>query len=120
MRFLLTIIYIGVCAAIAEYFLPWWTIAAVSFILSSAIGLKPGRSFVAGFLGIALFWLTAALCKDIPNQHILSARMAALFHLPGYGLFICITVLLGGIVGGMAAWAGALFRKKSPARSVRY
>jgi hypothetical protein len=113
MKFLITIILIAVCSAVAEYFLPWWTIAIVAFMVAIAMPLKPGKAFLSGFVGIALFWLCAALMKDIPNEHILSSRMAVLFFKkPNYDLFILVTVLVGGLVGGMAAWSGALIRSK--------
>jgi hypothetical protein len=112
MRFFLMVVLIVVFSAVAEYFLPWWTIAVVSFLVSLIVGGKAGSSFLAGFLGIALLWLAAALYHDIPNEHILSARMAVLFKLPNYTLFVVVTVFIGGLVGGLAAWAGALFRPR--------
>ena len=112
MRFLLSVILIALLAAGAEYFMPWWSVAVVCFIVSLLIKQRAGRAFLAGFCGIALMWLVIALIHDIANDHILSTRMAALFHLPNYGLFIVVTVLIGGLVGGLSAWAGALLRAR--------
>jgi hypothetical protein len=95
---------------VAEFWLPWWSIAVVCFLVSFFAGLRGGKAFLAGFLGIALFWLVAALVHDVPNEHILSTRMAVLFKLPNYLLFILVTVVLGGLIGGLSAWAGALVR----------
>ena len=86
----------------------WWSVAVVSFIVSVIIRQKQGRAFLSGFAGVGIFWLVAALMRDGANDHILSTRMAALFHLPNYGLFIGVTVLIGALVGGLSAWAGAL------------
>lgn len=108
MRFFSTLISISILAAIVEFFLPWWTIAVVAFIVSLVTALRPGKAFLAGFLGIMLFWLVIIVLRDIPNEHILSRRMAELFHLPGYGLFILVTIFIGGIVGGLSALSGAL------------
>jgi len=113
MRFILAVILITVLSAIAEWFLPWWMIAVVAFVVSLFMALKPGKAFSAGFAGIGIFWLIASLMHDIPNEHILSTRMAALFHLPNYGLFIVITVFVGGLIGGLAALAGALLNRKN-------
>ena len=113
MRFLLSVILIAILSAVAEYFMPWWMMAVVTFIIAVFIGQKPGRSFLMGFSGIALFWLLAALLHDVPNDHILSTRMAALFHLPNYGLFIVVSVFIGGLIGGLSALAGALIRPRS-------
>ena len=110
MRFFLGMVLIALLSAVGEYYLPWWVIAVVCFAVSLIVGLRPGRSFLMGFLGIAIFWADAALLHDVANQHILSTRMAALFHLPSSTMFICVTVLVGSLVGGLAAWAGALLR----------
>ncbi len=110
MRFILSIILIAFIASFVEYFLPWWSIAIVAFIVSFAMAQKPAVSFLAGFLGIALFWLCAVLFIDWSNNHILSGKLAFVFKLPNYGMFIFITILVGGIIGGFAAWAAALLR----------
>ncbi len=110
MRFFLLLLLILIITPIGEYFLPWWMVAVVPFGLSLAINIKGGHSFLAGFLGIAIFWYVAALMNDIPNKHLLSHRMAVLFKLGDYGLFLFVTSFIGGLVGGLAAWAGSLLR----------
>ncbi len=116
MRFLLSVILIGLLSAVAEAFLPWWSVAVVSFLVAVLMGGKGGWAFLMGFLGISLFWLAAVLLQDLPNEHILSNRMAVLFHLPDYKLFIAVTVFVGGLIGGLSAWAGALLRTLNPSR----
>ena len=111
MRFLLAILLIAAGAALAEYFLPWWTLAVVAFLVASFIVMHPGKAFLAGFLAIALLWAGWALWWDVPNQHILSGRMARLFQLPVPALFLVVTALVGGLLGGLAAWSGALVRR---------
>ncbi len=95
MKFFIGVILIALLSAIAEYWLPWWVIAVVCFVVSFVLRQRPGRSFLMGFVGIAIFWLDAAMMHDGANEHILSTRMAGLFHLPNYGMFICVTVLVG-------------------------
>ena len=112
MKLFLSIILIALLSAAAEYFFPWWTIAIVSFLVCLVMAITPGKALLAGSLGIAIFWIIAILLKDIPNDHILSHRMAALFHLPDYPLFIIVTVFIGALTGGLAGWSGALFRYK--------
>ncbi len=110
MRFLSGVMSVLVFSAIAECFLPWWSVAVISFIVSLLVNARPGSSFLMGFLGVALLWLLVSFWHDVANDHILSTRMAMLFHLPNYSLFILVTVLIGGLVGGLSAWAGALLR----------
>ena len=112
MKFIISIILIAFLSSLTEFILPWWTIAFVAFIVAMVIQLSPGKAFWAGFLGIAAFWLPDIVFKDFTNEHILSKRMAALFHLPNYFEFILVCVLLGSIVGGLGSLTGALLRKK--------
>ena len=116
MRFLLSIILIALLSAGAEFLLPWWSCAVVCFLVAMFARQSGGRAFVMGFLGVGIFWLVAALMRDIPNDHILSTRMAALFKLPNYWLYILVTVFIGGLVGGMSAWVGAVLKTPNPSR----
>ncbi len=111
MKLLISTILIAFLSSLTEFFLPWWTIAVVAFIVAMVIQLPPLKSFLSGFLGITLFWLPNIIFKDFSNEHILSRKMAALFHVPNYGVFIIVCVLLGSLVGGLGAFSGALLRK---------
>jgi ABC-type multidrug transport system fused ATPase/permease subunit len=111
MRLLLALIAIAILAPIAEWFGPWWSAAIVAGIIGFISRLRTGEAFLAGFWGIALAWLAFILYKDIANGSILTQKMAQVFHLPSYLLYIFITFLLGGIAGGLPAWAGAHLRR---------
>jgi hypothetical protein len=111
MKLIITIVSIAVLSGVVSLFAPWWSVALVSFVVSLLLVQRPGRSFVAGFAGAGLWWLVAALYRDIPNDHLLSGRMAQLFHLPNGGAFIAITVVVGGLIGGLGAWAGGQLKK---------
>lgn len=111
MRFLLTILLIALAAGIAEWFGPWWLAAVVAGIGGYLSGLRTGKAFLAGACGIMLLWFVFALWRDIPNGHLLSQKMAVLFFKqPLSALYIAVTVLVGALVGGMSAWAGAHLR----------
>ena len=112
MRLLLTILTIAILGAVAEWTTSvWWTAALVAGIAGAVCRLRTGEAFLAGFWGVALLWLSFVLWKDIANHHLLSARMAKVIHLPSYLLYIIVTFIVGGIVGGLPAWAGAHLRK---------
>ncbi len=113
MRFLFSVLIIALLSAGAEFLLPWWSCAVVCFLVALFARQSGGRAFLIGFLGVGIFWLVAALLHDVANEHILSTRMAALFKLPNYWLFILVTVFIGGLVGGMAAWVGATLKPNS-------
>jgi hypothetical protein len=113
MRFFSGVILIAILSAAAEFFLPWWTCALVCFLVALLIRQGAGRAFLMGFCGVGLLWLIAALLHDLANAHILSSRMALLFKLPNYGLFIVVTVFVGALIGGLAASAGALLKPRA-------
>jgi hypothetical protein len=111
MRFIIAILLTALLAGITTWLLPWWMIAVSAFIVMLIIAVKPSGGFLAGFIGVALLWLIIVLMKDAGNAHVLSGRMAKLFGLPNATLFLVVTVFLGGLVGGLAGWSGALTRK---------
>lgn len=111
MRLILTILFIAIIGAIVEWTTAiWWTAALVAGIAGAFSRLRTGQAFLAGFLGIALMWPTFALWRDTANHHLLSGKMAMVLHLPSYLLYILVTFILGGIIGGLPAWAGAHLR----------
>jgi len=110
-RTLFAIVIMMICSAIGSWLLPWWIVAAVCFVVALNFGLQPGSSFLAGFAAIFLLWLSIALFRDYNNEHILSTRMAELFHLKNPFLFIIVAALVGGLAGGFSAWSGALMKK---------
>jgi hypothetical protein len=111
MRLLLAILVIAVLAPLVEWFSPWWTAAIVAGIVGFLSKLRTGQAFLAGFLGLGLSWLVFILVRSIGNDSLLSNRMAQVFQLPSSLLYVLVTFVLGGIVGGLSAWAGAHLRK---------
>ena len=108
MRFIIAILSIIVLSVVTTWLLPWWMIAVCSVLVGLLVYQKPHKAFFAGFFAIALFWLVAILMKDVPNQHILSSRMATVFGLPNYTLLIAVNVFLGALIGGLSAWGASL------------
>ena len=111
MRFLLSVLLIFVFAFLAGLYLPWWSIAIISFLVLLFIPQGIGRSFLAGFTGVFLLWAGLAFIIDIRNESILSQKIAALFSLGDASLLlILITGLIGGVVAGLAAMSGSSLR----------
>jgi len=113
MKFLFSILTVALLCFVAEYFMPWWAIAVVSFLVSLFAKYEPGKGFLMGFCGVGLCWLGIAAAKNGANEHILASRMAELFHLPGQVFFLAVTVILGALIGGLFAWSGSLILKNS-------
>lgn len=112
MKFISTIILIALIAFISGLYLPWWSVALAAFVVSLIFRQSPGKSFLAGFLGLFLLWAGLALFIDIPNQHILSKKIAEVLPLGGSSaLLILVTGLVGGLVGGFASLTASYSRK---------
>lgn len=108
MRFILSVLLIAVLSFIAGIYLPWWSIAIISFLVALLLNQSLGKSFLAGFLGIFLLWSIIAVWIDLKNQSILSLKVAELFPLAGSNiLLILVTALVGSTVAGFAALSGS-------------
>ncbi|MBK7762284.1 MAG: hypothetical protein IPI46_02795 [Bacteroidetes bacterium] len=108
-KLVITLFLIAIISSILQSFMPWWSLTIPCFILGLIAKLKPLRSFVAGFIGIALSWTIMILIRDYPNQHLLSKKLATLFPFEGnHILFIMFCVLIGGMVGGLFAWSASV------------
>ena len=108
MRFLLATLLTAAFAFIAGMFLPWWSIAIVSFLVALFLLPNIGLGFLSGFLGIFLLWGLLSLWIDIKNESILSGKIAQIIPLGGSSiLLILVTAIIGAIVGGFAGMAGS-------------
>jgi len=101
---------IAIVGFIVQLFLPWWSLAIVSFLAALWLARKAGPAFGAGFLGIGLGWLLLSGFYHVRNSGLLTTKVATLFKLPNGVLLICVTVLLGALIGGLAALSGFCFR----------
>ena len=109
MRFLLAFLLTALFAFALGTFLPWWSIAIAAFVVAIALPLKPGLSFLAGFLGIFIAWTAIALLRDAANDGILSHKIAMILPLGGSSLaLILVSGFIGALVSGFAALSGSL------------
>lgn len=93
--------------------LPWWSFVFTSFLIAMGVHQKAGFAFLSGFLGLFILWVILAILKDMPNEHLLSMKVARILPLGGsYWVLILVTGLIGGLVSGLAATAGSTARKK--------
>lgn len=101
---------IAITAWLLSLVLPWWSVFIPGSILGAALGRSGGRSFLWGFTGIAGLWLLQTLIIDLRNNGILTERIAGLFSLPAGWLIILVTVIIGGLIGGLTTLTGYLAR----------
>lgn len=111
--FFVKVLLISILSAVSTMFLPWYIPFVICFITGFILSNRPGNNFIAGFIGVGLFWLIYALFLDIKNQHVLSTKVAQLFSdslqtsITG-AVLIMITTFLGALLGGLSTMAGAM------------
>lgn len=109
---MIQILLIAILSLLAQLVLPWWSLALVAFLVCFWRGQSVGRSFLYGFLGIALVWLGYALLIHTRTEGIFTGRMGELLFKSHNALLpILVTTLLGGLVGGFSGMTGFLVRQ---------
>jgi len=103
---------IALLSLLAQFLLPWWSLALVAFLVCLATQSKALSAFGAGFFGVALVWLIYALVVQLRTDGVLTGRMSELLVKANQpALLIGVTVLLGGVVGGLAGLSGYYVRQ---------
>jgi hypothetical protein len=101
---------LALTAWLLSLILPWWSVFIPGLILGAIVGKKGIGSFGWGFVGIGGLWLVQSLYVHLVSDGILTTRIADLFSLGSPFLVILITVLIGGLIGGLTTLTGYLFR----------
>ena len=109
MKFALQTISIIILGYLCNYFYPFWSLAILAFAAGAIFNLKGLMAFLSGFLAIFLLWGTMAFIIDSETSSNLTNKVAPLFSANNYKLII-IVALIGGLVGGLSAASGTLFR----------
>jgi len=90
----------------------WWWIAVVPLVYGFFFAKEDERSFWEGFLAGAVVWGGAAAFFFFTSGKIIAGRMAGMFRLGKGWLMLALTAILGGLVAGLASFAGHSFRIK--------
>lgn len=111
--FIIKLLIISILSLALSFFLPWYTPFIICFLTGLILSNKPGNNFLAGLLGVGIFWLCYAIFLDLKNEHVLSAKIATLFSTSlntqiTSSVLIMVTTFLGGILGGLSAMSGAM------------
>jgi hypothetical protein len=111
MKFLSASLLMMALAFTAGLYLPWWSIAPACFVVALLIPMKHGWALLAGFLAIALFWGGMSFWLSQQNNHLLAHKVSVLIlKKDDPTKLIWLTAALGGLIGGLSAWSGALLR----------
>ena len=104
-------ITIVILAFIMGSFFEWWTVAIAAFIGGAIFGTSSGKTFAKGMVAVIILWLLMTLYYHFSTQGILSNKIAQILPVGGnVGVLILVTVLIGGLVGGLGAMSGFLVR----------
>lgn len=92
--------------------IPWYSFTLGIFIIFTAIPQKPNTSFLVGFLTVLVLSAIITLKTDFKNEHLLSKKVSEIFMLKDkFWLLHIITAFIFGLLGGLSALTGSLFRK---------
>jgi hypothetical protein len=99
-------------AALGFFLHSWLWVALVPLAFGLAAHASPARAAGRGSAAGGISWLGAALVFYLTSSGIIAGRVAAMFGLGrnrGW-LMVLLTGLLGALVAGLAAYAGASLR----------
>lgn len=93
-------------------FLPWWSFLVPVFFLGVIFPLQKWNisSFQLGFVAGFLVWALSAIYFEIKYNGELTHKIGNIMHVPYYILYI-IVGLVGGLLMGLAFYAGYLLRR---------
>ncbi len=110
MKMISGILVIAILTGLFLRILPWWSGSIIAFGIGVLLRQGAGRSFLAGFAGVALAWVIVAGWIDVQNASILSKRIGTLFMgISPLGV-LAVTAVIGGLTGGFGAMTGGALR----------
>lgn len=111
MKFLVAVILTALLAFAGGLWFPWWSIAIAAFLIAILVHQRVGKAFLAGFTGVFLLWAILALWRDLPNDSILSRKIAEVLPMGGSTFFLILaTAIIGALVAGLGAMSGSFLR----------
>lgn len=114
MKWLISCLLIAFLSLVAELYLPFWSVAVISFGVVALIPQPSWRAFWCGFIGLFVLWAGLSLFLDVSNDHILSTRISLLvLKMESPALLILATGVLGGMLGGMGALSASFLKSYS-------
>lgn len=110
---------IAILSFVVQLFLPWWSLAVVSFGSAFFWGKKAVQSFFAGLLANGLVWLLMAVFIHFTRGDIMTNRISQLLNLPSSSILYLVAFLVAGLVGGLAGVSGYYLKSiVNPAKQV--
>jgi hypothetical protein len=96
----------------AQFILPWWVVGLVGFYVGCFVFDSPAKSFAYGFAALSLLWGMYAGILSYTNGGTVTSAISNMMGSKVSGTqLIYLTGIIGGLVGGMGAMTGTLFRR---------
>jgi len=112
MKFITSVLLIALLSFAACLYFPWWSIAIVAFLVVALIPQSPGKSFLTGFIAIAILWAMLSFWKSSQNEHLLAHKVSVIIlKMDNPVLLIVATAVIGALVAGFAALTASFLRK---------
>ena len=119
-KFLITILLSSLLAFAFGMYLPWWSVALATFLVSALIAQKPLAAFLSGFIGLFVLWLFLTISINSANGGVLAPKISQIMGLGESGtMLMLITSVVGATVGGLGALTASLFIRMLPHRPGR-
>lgn len=104
---------VGGLTAVSGWFLPHWSGVLYVLIVVGYLFVPSGWQSVAGGLVSGLVWLAVSLAKGLPNEGLLSGKIAALLGV-GEPIVYLLTAFIGFLLGWIGLLGGRLLRQVLP------
>jgi hypothetical protein len=102
---------VTITSALAQYFMPWWTMAIIVAIAAYLYGINKGLAFAMGFGAIFSLWYGMAIFSDLQFDSPMSTLIGNIFGSISRTLVYTMTATVGGLVGGFSSLVGAWARE---------
>lgn len=104
---------------------PWFTPFIICFLIEFFTAKKTNTAFVSGFLSVFAFWLLYMVFYLSISNVGLPTKVAQIFsestgHQISLPILITISVLLGGLLGGLSSLSGYLLSPKTPKQDKKF
>lgn len=112
MKLIVKILLIVVLIWITQWlYLPWWSLALVTFVITLVIGGNSWSGFFAGFIAVFLLWSIQAWWISDQSEGNLAIQLSGLFRLNSPTYLMLGTGFIGGLVAGFSGLTGHHLRK---------
>ncbi len=89
---------------------PWWIGVFPALAIGAIYFNRWIHAFLIGFSGSGMAWFIQAFYIHVMNEGVLTQRIATMLQVDTPENVLLITFLVGGLIGGVAAVSGFLFK----------